>query len=59
MRSPWAEVLGVPAVRIILPIPQDVDDVFGTHNAATADDNARVLRRDRLGGLLHEYSPVA
>jgi putative transposase len=24
-----------------------------------ADDNIRVLRRDRLGGLLHEYSQVA
>jgi len=27
--------------------------------AAIADDNVRVLRRDRLGGLLHEYSQVA
>ena len=27
--------------------------------AAPADDNTRVQRRDRLGGLLHEYSQVA
>jgi putative transposase len=31
----------------------------GRTHAAVADDNARVLRRDRLGGLLHEYSQVA
>jgi len=28
-------------------------------NAAPADDNIRVRRHDRLGGLLHEYSQVA
>jgi putative transposase len=27
--------------------------------AAPADDNTRVQRRDRLGGLLHEYPQVA
>jgi putative transposase len=27
--------------------------------AAPAEDNIRVRRRDRLGGLLHEYSQVA
>ena len=27
--------------------------------AAPADDNIRVRRRDRLGGLIHEYSQVA
>ena len=26
---------------------------------APADDNIRVRRRDRLGGLIHEYSQVA
>jgi putative transposase len=26
---------------------------------ARADDNIRVRRRDRLGGLIHEYSQVA
>jgi len=31
----------------------------GRTHAATADHNVRVLRRDRLGGLLHEYSQVA
>jgi hypothetical protein len=31
----------------------------GRTHAAVADDNVRVLRRDRLGGLLHEYSQVA
>jgi putative transposase len=31
----------------------------GRTHAAIADDNVRVLRRDRLGGLLHEYSQVA
>ena len=31
----------------------------GRTHAATVDDNVRVLRRDRLGGLLHEYSQVA
>ena len=30
----------------------------GRTQAAVADDNVRVLRRDRLGGLLHEYSQV-
>jgi hypothetical protein len=27
--------------------------------AAPAEDNIRVRRRDRLGGLIHEYSQVA
>jgi putative transposase len=31
----------------------------GTTYAAPADDNTRVRRRDRLGGLIHEYSQVA
>jgi putative transposase len=31
----------------------------GRTHAAVADDNIRILRRDRLGGLLHEYSQVA
>jgi putative transposase len=31
----------------------------GRTHAVTADHNVRVLRRDRLGGLLHEYSQVA
>jgi putative transposase len=31
----------------------------GRTHAAAADDHVRVLRRDRLGGLLHEYSQVA
>jgi hypothetical protein len=26
---------------------------------AAADDNIRILRRDRLGGLIHEYSQAA
>jgi putative transposase len=31
----------------------------GRTHMAPADDNIRVRRRDRLGGLLHEYSQVA
>ena len=31
----------------------------GRADVAPADDNVRVRRRDRLGGLLHEYSQVA
>ena len=31
----------------------------GKTPTATADDNIRVRRRDRLGGLIHEYSQVA
>jgi Integrase core domain len=31
----------------------------GRTHIAPADDNIRVRRRDRLGGLLHEYSQVA
>ena len=31
----------------------------GSTHMAPADDNIRVRRRDRLGGLLHEYSQVA
>ena len=31
----------------------------GRTDAAPAGDNIRVRRRDRLGGLLHEYSQVA
>ena len=31
----------------------------GRTHIAPADDNIRVQRRDRLGGLLHEYSQVA
>jgi putative transposase len=31
----------------------------GRISIVSADDNIRVRRRDRLGGLLHEYSQVA
>jgi putative transposase len=31
----------------------------GRSHITPASDNIRVLRRDRLGGLLHEYSQVA
>jgi transposase InsO family protein len=31
----------------------------GRSHVAPADDNIRVRRRDRLGGLIHEYSQVA
>ena len=31
----------------------------GTAHVAPADNNVGVRRRDRLGGLLHEYSQVA
>ena len=39
------------------PLSQRPPD--GRSHAAVADDNVRVHRRDRLGGLLHEYSQVA
>lgn len=32
---------------------------IGTPESPTADDTTRILRRDRLGGLIHEYAQVA
>ena len=31
----------------------------GRDHPPTTDSNARILRRDRLGGLIHEYAQVA
>jgi transposase InsO family protein len=31
----------------------------GRDHPSTTDPNARILRRDRLGGLIHEYAQVA
>ncbi|MFJ2865921.1 integrase core domain-containing protein [Kitasatospora sp. NPDC087314] len=38
---------------------QRCPDAVGTPEPPAADDQSRVIRRDRLGGLIHEYAQVA
>ncbi|MFE4875105.1 integrase core domain-containing protein [Streptomyces sp. NPDC056682] len=38
---------------------QRCPDGVGTPEPPAADDQSRVIRRDRLGGLIHEYTQVA
>ncbi|MFG2520188.1 integrase core domain-containing protein [Streptomyces sp. NPDC048527] len=38
---------------------QRCPDAVGAPEPPAADDQSRVIRRDRLGGLLHEYAQVA
>lgn len=38
---------------------QRYPDAVGETEPPSADDPSRVIRRDRLGGLIHEYAQVA
>ncbi|MGW7002353.1 hypothetical protein ACWGCW_05895 [Streptomyces sp. NPDC054933] len=56
----WLRLLARPsAAKLIRLVPPRGHNGVGATEPPAIDGPSRILRRDRLGGLIHEYAQVA